>query len=677
MNQLLKLLTAMVFINLGYHAIAQESPVKFGKIDKSDLIMESYPNDTSAEAVILSDFGTNKLVYYENKGFILEYTRHVRIKIFKKNGYEWANIEVPLYKSDKDAEKIVSLKGFTYNLVDGKVEKAKISKREVITEEKNRHWNIDKFTMPDVREGSVIEYEYIVHSDFFFNLNDWYFQYTIPVAYSEYWVKIPEYFRYSKNMRGYVPISVHEETTEASSITFTNKERAYDGRVATTNYDMSTINFITNIYHYVAEDLPAIKEEPHMPEIRNYFPCMEFELAFIEIPNNPRRDYTASWLDINNTLMENSYFGYALGKSNYADDFISTLEAVENPMEKAVKIFEYVKMRMKWNDLRSIYVTNTLKEAFQNGTGSSGDINLMLTALFLEAGLDAKPVLVSTRDHGFILLTRPSIDQFNYVISMVTINEKDYLFDATDPMVPANMLPERCINQKGRSIHKIWSDWVPLQPGASHKNTISSHLMIDEAGSITGKIMDHSHGYAGYEVRKRIKKAGDEEDFISGIEEKHPGLSIEAHRIENMDNPYDDLKIEYTITLEDAAVMAGDLIYFNPVFFGRLDENPFKLDERQFPVDLIYPSETILSYVFQMPEGYAIDNLPENTAFKLPDNGGVFRYSVNQVGNSISVTSQLQISHTWFGVEEYPILKQFMSLIVAKHSEQIVLKKVK
>ena len=654
---------------------AQNSPLKLGKIDMDILKMEHYPEDTSAGAVILSDFGFNQLKYYEQDGFKLEFQRHVRIKILKKKGYEWADIQVPLYKSQSKEERIITLKGYTYNLVGGKVEKYKISKKDVITEERNQYWNIDKFTMPNVKEGSVIEYQYTIQSEFFFNLNDWQFQYTIPVQRTEYWVKIPEYLIYNKNMRGYVPLTVNDQTTELSSITYANRQRVSTVYETHTTFEYENIDYHTYVYHYVAENLPAIQEEPYMPDIDNYFPKMEFELSYVQFPNSTRKDYTKTWDGINDLLLLSSDFGSQLNRKNYANEMLDAVQAIANPLERTIAIYEFVKKRMKWNGVRSIFVTSSLRDAFQEGSGSSGDLNIMLTALLRAADLDAKPVLVSTRDHGFILPTRPSISQFNYVICLVNVDGKDYLLDATDPFCPVNLLPSRCLNYKGRVIDPDGGDWVSLTPTTSDKKIISISLEIDEEGSMTGNISINRYGYAAYNFRKKIKKEGSQEDYVNRLESDYPGLHVSSFGFENLDNLYSLVKTEYDVTIEDNAEVMGDLIYFSPIFFNRIDDNPFKLEEREYPVDFIYPSETTISFTFNIPEGYAVETLPESTAFKLPENGGLFMYNISQLGNTISIASKIKLRQTWFNKEAYPHLKEFMSLVVAKHAEQIVLKK--
>ena len=82
--------------------------MKFGKIDPADLAMTVCPFDSAADAMVLGDVGESYFSYFDKEGFLLMFDRHVRIKIFTKNGYPHANLEIPYYQYEKFKEQIVS-----------------------------------------------------------------------------------------------------------------------------------------------------------------------------------------------------------------------------------------------------------------------------------------------------------------------------------------------------------------------------------------------------------------------------------------------------------------------------------------------------------------------------------------------------------------------------------------
>ncbi len=97
--------------------------------------------------------------------------------------------------------------------------------REAYSDNLNRA----KFTLPNVKEGSVIEYSYRITSEFLSYLRDWEFQREIPTVWSEYKVTIPEYFHYNQLSRGYHPFAVNERSTSREAFTSTTKSALATG----------------------------------------------------------------------------------------------------------------------------------------------------------------------------------------------------------------------------------------------------------------------------------------------------------------------------------------------------------------------------------------------------------------------------------------------------------------
>ena len=95
----------------------------------------------------------------------------------------------------------------------------------IFKEEVDKNWEKMKFSMPNIKEGSVFEVEYTLTSDFVANLPDWKFQFAIPVVRSEYEVVIPEYYYYNQTHKGYFPIQT-DRRTQANRLTLTYVQKA-------------------------------------------------------------------------------------------------------------------------------------------------------------------------------------------------------------------------------------------------------------------------------------------------------------------------------------------------------------------------------------------------------------------------------------------------------------------
>ena len=126
----------------------------------------------------------------------------------------------------------------------------------------------------------------------------------------------------------------------------------------------------------------------------------------------------------------------------------------------------------------------------------------------------------------------------------------------------------------------------------------------------------------------------------------------------------------------DQSTVAGNLIYINPLFKWGIEENPFKLAKREYPVDFGSPFDKTCFVKIAIPEGYAVEEVPQSKVLVLPEMAGKLLFNVNVMNKTIVITSNFQINKSLFTQEEYESLREFYAQVVAKHAEQIVLKKL-
>ena len=241
---------AVLILALILPSLAQKSPFKFGEIDQKYFEMTHCPIDSSAGAMIIEDYGLSTIDY----NFEIAFLYHVRIKIFDKSEFDRADISIPHYYRDQ----VRKLKASTYNLENGKVVEYEVEKDQIFKEERSEYTRAINFTFPKVQEGSIIEYTYMVNYGDWTKLNSFYFQTSIPTLSSQYELEIPEYFHYKRLLSGYLPLS-------KADIDYKN------GSIGTTPVKLQ-------VHNYVAKNVPAFKEEPHMTTESDYISKIEFEL---------------------------------------------------------------------------------------------------------------------------------------------------------------------------------------------------------------------------------------------------------------------------------------------------------------------------------------------------------------------------------------------------------------
>jgi hypothetical protein len=673
------------FVFLFLPLFSQKPPAKFGKITPEELAVQVCPIDSNAGAYYIFDFGDSEF-YYEGtqvrsndpedkKGFRLKFKRHYRIKILRNSDFEWANVEIQLYHSKNSKEELADLDAVTFNLEDGKIVKTKFDRDNLIKEERNNNITLVKFPLSAVKEGSVIDVSYTINSDFLWNLQEWTFQHLIPALQSEYHVSIPEYFNYNQTMLGYYPIE-HSTQTRYDRISITYVQ-AQEGMSVGAGKYTEDYEFRVSDYNYKGTNIPAFPQEKFLKTPHNYLSKIKFELASTKFPNSVVQLHTTSWDAINRDLMEGETFGYQLKADGFLKDEAALLSQLNQKGPELMNLaFNFMKSRVKWNSLNRVYVTSTLRKAFTDGSGSSSDINLTLVALLRLLNFDANPVLISTRENGLLNPAHASVSDFNYVIALVKFEGKNYLMDATDPFSEINLLPVRCLNDKGRVVSATGGEWVDPRQQNLYRNSAIINLSMQQDLSFSGKMQIEHGNYSAYMKRREIHGYNSRDEYLQNFQSRIPGLILSEPVYVNLDTLGGALTESYNCSIENHVANTGNVIYFNPLFMDREVENPFRLEERQYPVEFSYPQLKLQTIRITIPEGYTVESLPKPAIFSLPEKAARYVYNIVLINNEIQVTSMLQISKDLFLPAEYKDLKTFYGMMVAKQAETVVLKKM-
>ncbi len=669
--KIIKLLSLSVILLVAPKAISQE--FKLGKVSVAELEQKVHPKDSAAPAAILYKKGVSRMEYDQNEGFCIITDVEARIKIYKKEGYEWANQNVWYYNYTNLKERVFFSDAITYNLVNGKIEKTKLKSDGSFDEVLTKFRGVKKITMPNVKEGSVIEYHYSIRCPSDGIIRDWDFQTSIPVNYCEFKVAYPEYYVFKPRQKGYIFPKI-TTTKNPKSITFTSKERG-TGLVSKTEFYNDKLDYTETEVTYVAQDFPALKEESFVNNIDNYTSSIEHELSLTQFPNRPVKEYSTNWNSVVKTIYDYDDFGPELNKTGYfEEDLKKVLAGTNNQPEKILTIFNFVKANVKWNGYTGYSCDNGVKKAYKDKTGNTADINLMLTAMLRSAGLTANPVLVSTRSNGIALF--PNRNAFNYVIAAVETPEGFILLDATDKFSTPNVLPFRTLNWLGRLIRKDGSSQeIDLMPHKTSNDIVFMNYDIDAEGKVSGKTRRQCTDYRAMLSRENFEKLK-EEEYLEKLENNNRKIEVSEYSRTNEKELLSPTIETYSFKGNDLCEIIGGKIYVNPMLFFAQEKNPFKQDVREYPVDFGYPFQDKFNITIKIPDGFAVETLPTPVAYNMENNLGTFKFNILANDNVLQLMVINQINEAIITTEQYEMLKEYYKGMIAKQTEKIVLKRI-
>lgn len=652
-KSILLLISLVLFHNIN----AQISNIQvFGEPLPEEFALANYNPDPEAAGVVLYERGNYTVD--EVDGYIrLIKNVHRKIKVFKAKDFKYANIEIPYYRENNIRENVTKLKAITHN---GKI-KEFVADKAIFDTDEDPNWSQKKFTFPNVQDGSILEYTYQIETPYFQNFGDWSFMNDLPTIYSELHTEIPGNFNYNRTLYGDQKLDVNHAEIKKACFHLPGFRVPGDCESAT----------------YVMKHIPAYSEEKYMLAPSNYMPALKFELVQIIDLNENRNTFAKTWKDVDKRFKEDKDLGRQLKYVKFfGDKTPPKITSMPDDLEKAKAIFYFIQNHFNWNREARILSGIRVKEAFDAGVGNSSEINLSLINALEAAGLDAKIMLIATRDRALPSKLYPVMTDFNYAIVFLQIKNEKFILDATDKYTSFGVLPFRDLNVDGRVLDfKKGSYWEPIVPIAKNMHYVNMQLAADDQGLFKGQVKEVSTGYISVQKRKDNNDFSKQEN-IKQKQNKNEGLNITNLSIENdkdLEQPY---KESYDISLHQQT--AADQLFLYPFLMQTyFSENPFLKESRKYPIDLGFPIINNYLISIDVKDQYEIIHVPENKLMRLPENDGELSVVYDVSGSKINIRLSVKLNNYSFPKEAYQSLHEFFTELVKIQSEEpITLKKI-
>lgn len=631
--------------------------MKFGKPTKEEMQMTVYEADPNAEAVVLCRL-TDVEYTVQSTSFLVDYHEKCRIKVLKPGGARFAKVVVPYQKNvsvgnnigglsvtgfalpkpggssnsyfeeqagsmtegvfgtDGD-ESVENVKATAFNLEGGKVVKTTLKRTDIVNKTIDEQNYLMEFTVPGVKEGTVIEYEYTIHSQLFWELHDWHAQCEIPVVYAKLDMNIPNYLIFNIEDHGIQRLT-HNITVGSLKFKLVSDPLS----------NPMTIN--TNHYVYIGRNLIGMPKDDYVWNAQDHWAGITAELKSYRLPGMSQMDYAKTWEQIDAMILNSDDLGIRLNEhSPLANELKEAkIEEISDLRQRVAAVYKMVMNKVKWNGKYTLGPAPT-SETLKKGSGSNADINLLLIQSLHDAGLTADPVVLRTRDLGMLPYNFPSFSKLStFIVGVIMPSGGNIYLDASNKNGWLNMLPEVMLVERARLMRKDKkSEWVNLQKvSKSEKSTvIDAKLSVD--GTLSGKQTTRNEG--GETEESAYTKKGQVSDGKITI------------------CPFPD----------------------------KMVENPFTTETRKMPVEFPYIGSERIVINITLPDGYSVDGEPRNTTIITPDKGIEGRVLTTFSDSHIQMSYQFNINKISHSEKNYADLRQIFDMLSKYTSEQLTIKK--
>jgi hypothetical protein len=636
------ILIPLVLLSLLSVTYSQE----YGEISNEELEMTKCKEDPDADVVILLDECSIKIT----KDYALEILCHKRVKILTEEGKKYANVKIRYWNRDK----IHNLKAASYSKDGQEFE----LDDDNIFEEEGEKLNTISFGIPGVTVGSVIEYQYKQWTEYVTRLPIWIFQDKNFTKLSILKIVIPQGFVYNTVKLNFTGYDIKQEMEEVDDYSNGWNKAA--------------------LYKWTARNLPGIKNEPFVENLDDKYAKMIFILdsyknLYVNI------DFSKTW----NSAVEKISEKY--------DDLIKqdgitknkALELVKNEndnLKKVQIIYDFVKSEIKAADHTSIFGDDFKEpeDVFETKEGSASEKNMLLINMLRNIGLNAKPVLISTRENGTIVSEFKEIYQFNRLICKLNVDNKDYFLYAGSKYNPFGYLTPSTDVGVGLLIDGEIGKIIYLKPTKPfNKTEYKTDCTLNSEDTFEANSTISYFGYSAYLKRNSIEDKNQEnlkDDVKEILKDINAAAVLDSFYYEDTENIENPLKLNITYTIPDYINDSGDLIYFPIPLFSSITSNPFQKEKRLFDVDFDFAELISEEIKLNIPSNLKLVEVPNKSKSSIDKYSfSKYYFSTNDYVNCSRIQN---IQSKKFSIDLYPKLKDLYSEMIASDQDQLVFKKV-
>ena len=657
------LVITSLFATSNIAAQVGEPNLKWGHPTQQEMQMTDYSADPNADAVVLCK--TTDVQYVITKDMLqVRYDVKGRIKILKPEGTKHAYVDIHYTVNDGaegNREVVNHVKGTTFNLVNGQLEKRDHT-NDMINTQKAHDPNQKVMTLifPDVKAGSVIEYEYSILSDLYREVKDWEAQCDMPVAYTRYEVSIPEWFGF------YVQTIGNEYNTSRISQQRTTKRPTYVIETSGAEYECLGVNF-----EFEGRKLSALKNEPLIFSPKVYAQRVIIDINTETLPRHTKHQYGMTWNEIDQYLLKHNNFGKLL-KGNLLKKEMkkANISQMKNDDEKILTIVKLLQQNVKWNGKYSLFGNNS-QQVLKSGTGSNADINFLLIAMLNDAGINAYPAVLCARDIDVIDENHPTMKNLSSAIVVIDRGDKFQVFDGSVENATIDILPTKFLVAKARVIKKDNNNpWINLEDRGidlvSHKITGT----IDQNGKLTATCISIYNNKAAEQMRNAINCRGEEYPNKKIQSSQIIVNDYKAQGVDDVEKPVSEIiNFSCVLNCNDGIITLPQLI----VPF--IDENLFKSDVRYNPVEFPTKVNETIDISLTIPDGWTVADVPAPISLNTSDKTIMMNITPSTTGNTVKVSTQLSINRLTFNKHDYRGIKNLVDRVTKQSKEPFTIKK--
>ena len=332
-------------------------------------------------------------------------------------------------------------------------------------------------------------------------------------------------------------------------------------------------------------------------------------------------------------------------------------------------------------DRENFKTAKNVEDLWKQGYGDGNQITWLFLALVRAAGIEADPVIVSTRDVRFFKYQIQNPAELNSNVVLVTLNGKEMLLDPGTAFAPFGLLPWSETAVRGLRLNKDGGTWIdtPLPEAAESRVERKGNLKLAINGTLEGKVIVT---FTGQEALWRRQEERNEDDagrkqFLEDeIKADVPsGIVVELANRPDWSSASPTLVAEYDLKIPGWASIAGQRAVMPVGLFGGQDKGTFQHQTREHPLYFSFRHQIADDVTIELPPDWRVNSSPQPTR----ENHNVLDYaSSSEVKNgALELKRELTVAAMFVEAKYYGAMHDFFEIVRTGDEEQIILTPVK
>ncbi len=432
-------------------------------------------------------------------------------------------------------------------------------------------------------------------------------------------------------------------------------------------------------------NVPAFVTEEYMPPENE----LKYRVDFIYMSDSdlkPEKDPAAFWKKFGKRAFVHveNYVDKRRAMADAVSQIVATGDA---PDVKLRKIYERVqRMRnlgyerrksTQEEDREKIRDNKNAEDVWTHGYGDGNDLALLFLALARAAGIQADPVMVSTRDTHFFNPRVMNSSELNSYVVLATLEGKPLYLDPGIALAPFGMLPWSETAVLGLRLDKDGGGWIttPLpEPGESRVER-KAHFKLTRDGVLEGRV---TVAYTGQEAlwRRQEEMNEDEADRKQFLEDQiradiPSGVDVELTNHPDWDGAASPLAADYDLKIPGWAAAAGQRALLPMGLFCAREKRAFVHTTRIHPLYFSFPHQSADDITIELPDNLQVSSVPKP---RMSDRTTlVYSESAEARNGSLLLHREVSVHLSLVKVKYFDVIQDFFQAVRSADEEQVIL----